>query len=140
MTEFAEASEALTHSRAMEEAVRRQSRWYVRYLIVYGVAQLALVPAVLLWHGPMAVGVSTTLFALCVTGLSFYAAKQRSVRRGFGLRHGLIIASWGVLYAATLAIGPRVAPDSVPFAIAAALCCGVPMAVGVRLELRGAAS
>ncbi|MFG2334455.1 hypothetical protein ACGFMM_33310 [Streptomyces sp. NPDC048604] len=140
MAEFADAAEALTRSRAMEEKVRGRSRWYVRYLVVYGLAQAVLVPAVLLWHGPVAVAVSTTLFALCIAGLSAFAARQRAVRRGFGTRHVLIIVSWGVLYAAALLIGPQVARDSVPFAIGAALCCAVPIAVGVRLELRDGAA
>lgn len=140
MSEYADAAEALTRSGAMEDAVRRQSRWYLRYLIVYGVAQTALVLTVLLWHGPVAVGVGTALFALCVGGLSAYAGRQRAVRRRFGLRHGLIIASWGVLYAATLVLGPMVAPDSVPFAVGAALCCALPVAVGVGLELRDGAT
>ncbi|MEU6880025.1 hypothetical protein [Streptomyces sp. NPDC046712] len=136
MSGYTDAAQALHRSRAMEDAVRRRSGWYRRYLLVFGATQLALVPTVLLWRSPLVVAVSMTLYALVVAGLSAYAARQRAVRRGFGLRHGLVIGTWGALYAAALVLGLNVWSGSVPFAVVAAVGCALPPAVGAWLETR----
>ncbi|MFE5483132.1 hypothetical protein [Streptomyces sp. NPDC056527] len=136
MSTHTDAAQALHRSRAMEDAVRKRSGWYGRYLLVFAATQLALVPTILLWRSPLVVAVSMTLYALVVAGLSVYAARQRAVRRSFGLRHGLVIGTWGALYAAALVLGLNVWADSVPFAVVAALGCALPPAAGAWLETR----
>ncbi|MFF1558471.1 hypothetical protein [Streptomyces sp. NPDC058279] len=127
---------ALGRAAAAERAALLGSDWYARYLAVFGGSQLLMVPSALLWHGPVAAAVFTVVQVLLVGGLSLYAARQRAVRRGFGVRHGVIIGSWGVCFAATLVIGLTVFPGSAAFAAVGAVACALPPAVGVRLELR----
>ncbi|MEU6890716.1 hypothetical protein ABZ934_02765 [Streptomyces sp. NPDC046557] len=128
--------DALGRAAAAERAALRGSDWYARYLAVFGGSQLLVVPSALLWHGRVAAAVFTVAQVLLVGGLSVYAVRQRVVRRGFGVRHGLIIGTWGVFFAATLIVGLTVFPGSAAFAAVGAVACALPPTVGVRLELR----
>lgn len=127
---------ALGRAAALEKAALRRSDWYGRYLAVFGAAQLFLVPTALLWRGPAAGAVFAMAQALIVGGLSLYATRQRVVRRGFGIRHGLVIGTWGLLFAATVLLGVNVFTGNVAFAAAGAVACALPAAVGAVLELR----
>ncbi|MFE1409427.1 hypothetical protein ACIGFK_16505 [Streptomyces sp. NPDC085524] len=131
------AAGALGRAVELEKAALRRSGWYGRYLAVFGAGQLFLVPMALLWRGPAAGAAFAVAQALIVGGLSLYAARQRVMRRGFGLRHGVIIGTWGVLFAATVVLGANVFTGNVAFAAAGALVCALPAAIGARLELRG---
>ena len=136
MSETGEATEALGTLVRMEAAARRKSGWYGRYLLAFAMAQPALLPAVLLWHDPLALGVSMTVFMLFVAALSIYATRQRAVRRGFGARHLAVMGSWGTAYTAALLLGSTVFMDDVGFAVAATFTCTLPMAIGAWLERR----
>ncbi|MFH8405737.1 hypothetical protein ACH4FX_13310 [Streptomyces sp. NPDC018019] len=120
----------------MERAARLRSGWYARYLWTYAAGQLVLVPIALLWHGTVAATVFALVNTCLVTGLTVYAARQRSVRRGFGARHGALMACWGVLYSAVLLLGNLAFADSRVFAAVAAVACALPLAVGAWLETR----
>ncbi|MCX5196668.1 hypothetical protein OOK31_22710 [Streptomyces sp. NBC_00249] len=138
MSDSAEAAGVLGRAAALERAARAGSGWYGRYLGVFAVGQLVLVPMALLWHGPAAAAVFAVVNTAMVTGLSVYAARQRVIRRGFGLRHGLVIGVWAVAFAAAVVLGSTVFTDHVGFAAVAALVCALPAALGARSELRGA--
>ncbi|MFJ8011389.1 hypothetical protein [Streptomyces sp. NPDC096339] len=127
---------ALGRAAELERAALRRSDWYGRYLAVFGGSQLFMVPMALLWRGPVAGAVFAVAQALIVGGLSVYAARQRVMRRGFGLRHGVIIGTWGLLFAATVVLGVNVFTGDAAFAAAGALVCALPAAIGARLELR----
>lgn len=127
---------SLDRAAALERASLRGSDWYARYLAVFGGGQLLLVPSALLWHGPVAAAVFAVTQTLLVGGLSLYAARQQAVRRGFGVRHGLIIGAWGLLFGATLIVGLQVFPGSAAFAAGGAAVCALPSAIGAWLELR----
>ncbi|MFD7668372.1 hypothetical protein [Streptomyces sp. NPDC059788] len=127
---------ALERAAAVEKAARARSGWYARYLWGFAAGQLVLVPAALLWHGPVAALVVASANAALVAGLSVYAARQRIVRRGFAARHGVLIGSWGALYIAALLLGSLAFPGSRVFAATAASACALPLAVGAVLEWR----
>ncbi|MFD7838545.1 hypothetical protein [Streptomyces sp. NPDC059761] len=127
---------ALGQAAALEKAARRRSGWYARYLTVFGGSQLLLVPAALLWHGFAAASTLAVAQVLLVGGLSAYAARQPVVRRGFGVRHGVIVGTWGLVFAGTVALGSTLFADSVPFTAVGALACALPLAVGAGLEQR----
>lgn len=139
MSEHTKAAEALGRIARMEDASRRQGGWYTRYLLVFGATQLFLVPAVLLGQGTVVAAVALCLYVVAIAGLSLYAARQRAVRRGFGLRHGLAIGTWAVVYGAAVVLGGTVFVDSVPFTVVATVCCVLPLAATVVLERRGSA-
>ncbi|ARZ69658.1 hypothetical protein M1P56_02175 [Streptomyces sp. HU2014] len=133
MSEVADAMGALGRAAAVERAARDGSGWYARYLRVFAASQLVLVPMALLWHGATSAMVYAAANALLVTGLSVYAARQRVVRRGFGVKHGLVVGAWAVTFGLVVALGTTVFKDSLPFAAAAALACAL---MGARLETR----
>ncbi|MFJ2744590.1 hypothetical protein ACIO3O_33615 [Streptomyces sp. NPDC087440] len=137
MSEYTDAVAALRRAEQMEGDARRGSNWYARYLLVFGIAQFGFIPLVVLWHGALATGVTMGAYAMMIVLLSVYAARQRTARRNFGLRHGLLIAAWSLLYAATIVLHSRDGwPDSVPLAVGGALACALPLLVGAALELR----
>ncbi|MFJ3964339.1 hypothetical protein [Streptomyces sp. NPDC090036] len=137
--ETAKAVGALGRAAGAEKAARRRSGWYARYLWAYAAGQLVLVPVAVLWHGPVSGVVFAVTNALLVTGLSVYAARQRVVRRRFGVKHGVVMASWAVVFALTITVGVAAFGHGVPFAVAGALACALPLAVGAWTETRGAA-
>ncbi|MBW5485927.1 hypothetical protein [Streptomyces bambusae] len=128
--------DALGRASAAEKAARRGSGWYGRYLTAFAAGQLVLVPTALLWHGPLAGATFAVAQALLVGALSVYAARQRVVRRGSGVRHLVIVGVWGAVFALSVVLGTTVLTDSPGFAAAAALACAAPAAVGAWLERR----
>ncbi|CAM5309641.1 hypothetical protein GCM10010329_60010 [Streptomyces spiroverticillatus] len=140
MSEYADAVAALRKAERVEGAARHGSSWYARYLLVFGTAQFAFIPLVVLWHGALATAVTMSVFAVMVVLLSVYAARQRTARRHFGLRHGLTIGAWTLLYTATIVLHGRDGwQDSVPLAVGGAVACALPLLVGAVFELRSAA-
>ncbi|MFJ1867320.1 hypothetical protein ACIOD1_22145 [Streptomyces sp. NPDC088097] len=138
MSDYAGAKEALARSAGLEHTARARSGWYARYLWVFAAGQLVLVPLALLWHGPAQAIAFAVLNAALVGGLSVYAARQRVVRRGFGLKHGLVIGTWGALFGVGVGLGTTVFADRTGFAVAAAVACALPPAIGALSETRRA--
>ncbi|MFG2486743.1 MULTISPECIES: hypothetical protein [Streptomyces] len=138
MEETAKAVGALGRAAGLEQAARQRSGWYARYLWAFAAGQLVLVPIAVLWRGPVSGVVFAVTNALLVTGLSVYAARQRVVRRGFGVKHGVLVGSWAVVFALSITLGTAAFGHGVAFAAVAALACALPPAVGAWTETRGA--
>ncbi|MER6255930.1 hypothetical protein ABT224_31725 [Streptomyces sp. NPDC001584] len=138
MQDAAKAVGALGRAAGQEQAARRRSGWYARYLWAFAAGQLVLVPIAVLWRGPVSAAVFAVTNALLVTGLSVYAARQRVVRRGFGVKHGVLVGSWAAVFALSITLGTAAFGHGVPFAAAAALACALPPAVGAWTETRDA--
>lgn len=136
MTEHTHAAEALGTAYRVEAAARRHSGWYSWYLLAFAAAQAPMVPAVLLWRGPSAVGTSTALFILVVMALSAYAHRQKAVRRGFGVLHLVVMVAWAALFTTTMTLGTTVFVGSVGFTVAAVIACALPMVLGAWREWR----
>ncbi|MBF6048523.1 hypothetical protein GO001_25505 [Streptomyces sp. NRRL B-1677] len=136
MRRFADAEVALRRAADVEKAARERSGWHARYLWAFAAGQLVLVPVAVLWHGfasAVAFGLGNTFF---VTGLSLYAARQRVVRRGFGVKHGLVVGTWAVVFVLSVTLGSSAFGSSPAFAVVAALMCALPLATGAWLEMR----
>jgi hypothetical protein len=136
MSEVDDAVGTLGRVGDLERKTRVRSGWYARYLWTFAAGQLVLVPMALLWHGLTEALVFALTNTLLVTALSVYAARQPVVRRGFGIKHGLMMGSWGVTYALGIALGTTAFVDSQAFAAAAAAACALPLATGAWLEAR----
>ncbi|MFI5542399.1 hypothetical protein ACIA6E_01365 [Streptomyces sp. NPDC051815] len=134
MHEQAAAAASLKDLARIEGTVRGHSGWYVAYLWLFAAWQLALVPAVLLWHGPVGTLVSTAANALVVAGLSVFATRRPVVPRGHGSLHLRVIGAWAVAYILALVLGYAFFRDGVAFAAVAALVCALPPAAAA---LRG---
>ncbi|MEU9416114.1 hypothetical protein [Streptomyces sp. NPDC048272] len=125
-----------TEAKRMEAAALLSSGWYARYLWVFAAGQLVLVPMSQLWHGAAQAVAFAVVNVLLVGGLSVYAARQRVVRRGFGVKHGLVIGVWSVVFAATVVLGGGVFRDDLVFTLVAAVACALPPVVGAVTERR----
>lgn len=136
MSEQADAVASLKGIARIEASVRGRSGWYVGYLWLFAAWQLALVPAVLMWHGRTGTLVSTLANAVVVMGLSVFATRQPVVPRGYGGRHLRVIGAWAVAYVLTLVLGLTVFLDSVAFAAVTAVVCALPAAVAAWRETR----
>jgi TM2 domain-containing membrane protein YozV len=138
MREQADAAASLKGIARIEAGARGRGGWYGAYLWTFAGWQLALVPVVLLWHGPAGTLVGTLANALVVMGLSVFATRQPVVPRGFGGTHLRVIGAWALAYVLTLAVGYTAFRDSVTFAAVAALACALPGAVAAWRETRAA--
>ncbi|MER6449839.1 hypothetical protein DEJ51_08090 [Streptomyces venezuelae] len=139
MQDAAKAVGALGQAAGLERAARLRSGWYARYLWVFAAGQLVLVPMAVMWHGPVSAVTFAVTNALLVTGLSVYAMRQRVMRRGFGVKHGVMMATWTTAFSLSITVGTEAFGHGAAFAAAAALACALPPAVGAWTEMRSAA-
>lgn len=128
------AGAALTRAETLQRRVRRRSRWYVRYLQIYGAG--AFVATLLLGLGPRGVAASVAVWGAVVAALSAYAVRQPVSRHGFTRRHAMIIASWAVLYAAVLMPGVLWFEGELLWWLPGAVVVSLPAFLGARLEGR----
>ncbi|MEU4539148.1 hypothetical protein AB0G15_30270 [Streptosporangium sp. NPDC023825] len=129
-------TEALARARELDALVRNRSRWYSQYLVLFGVATLVMVPVLGFASGVLAVAVSTTLWMAFVAALIVYAARQPVSRHGYGARHGVIMAAWGVLYLGVLLCGVVWFPGEPAWWLPGAVLVSLPPFAGAYLEAR----
>ncbi|MEU4408716.1 hypothetical protein AB0F88_29725 [Streptosporangium sp. NPDC023963] len=129
-------TEALARARELDALVRNRSRWYSRYLLLFGVATLVMVPALGFASGVLAVAVSTTIWMAFVAALIVYAARQPVNPRGYGVRHIVIMATWGVLYLGVLLCGVVWFFGEPAWWLPGAVLVSLPPFVGAYLEAR----
>lgn len=85
------------------------ARWYVRYLVIYGVASFVLAASfAVIPDSRLATLVTMPFWLVIVVGLSVWAARQRTAVRGFGWLHGTVIGVWAAVWAATIGLGTTV--------------------------------
>ncbi|MFF2813493.1 hypothetical protein ACFVT2_41300 [Streptomyces sp. NPDC058000] len=138
MGEFAasDAAAALAQAEALGARVRKSTKWYVRYQVLYGCAAGLLVLLIGLVKAPYGTVIGGVLWAAVVSGLSVYAARQRVARRGFGVRHGILIGTWGLLYAAVLVPGVMFFQGVAAWWVPGAVVVALPGLIGGYLEAR----
>ncbi|WP_336054087.1 hypothetical protein [Streptomyces sp. CA2R101] len=138
MAEYAsqEAAAALARARKLSSTVRDGTRWYVGYQVIYGCASAVLVLCIGLLGRPYGLAIGVGFWCVTIAGLSVYAARQRVARRGFGRRHGIMIASWGLLYGAVLFPGTMWFPGALAWWVPGALVVALPGLIGAYLEAR----
>ncbi|MFK0293387.1 hypothetical protein ACIQU6_23310 [Streptomyces sp. NPDC090442] len=138
MGEYAsnDAAAALARATQLGSTVREGTRWYVRYQYVYGAAAGLAVLAIGLWKAPYGVAVGTGFWVAMVAWLSVYAARQPVARQGFGIRHGIMIGTWALLYAAVLTLGVIFFPGVAAWWVPGAVVVALPGLIGGYLEAR----
>jgi hypothetical protein len=134
MPDPTDASAALAQAEALQDEVHRRSRWYVRYLRLYGVA--AFLMTLPLGFGKGWVIASLALWGAVIAVLSVYAVRQPVSRHGFGRRHGLVIGTWAVLYVAVLMPGVIWFEGELAWWLPGAVLVSLPALVGAHLEGR----
>ena len=108
--EQTDADTQLTTARRLAAtSSRTAARWYVGYLVVYGIASFALASVFAFVDDTrLAALVTIPFWLVIVVGLSVWAARQRAAVRGFGVTHGVVIGVWAAAWAATVGLGTTV--------------------------------
>ncbi len=130
-----EAHEALDRAGQLDMSVRRRSRWYGYWLLIFGAGMLGAM-VTFGFGGLLSVVAAATMIGVLVAGLTTYQARQRVTPHGYGRRHGTIMASWGVLYAVALIIGLTWFQGELAWWLPVAVIVPLPFFVGAAVELR----
>lgn len=138
MGEYAsrDAAAALARVQELDSTVRKSSKWYVRYQVLYGCAAAVMVLSIGLLPPPYGVAIGTGFWMATVAGLSFYAVRQRVSRRGFGRRHIGMIMVWALLYLAVLFPGVMWHQGAASWWVPGAVVVALPGLIGGYLEAR----
>jgi hypothetical protein len=136
MSEFADATEALRRAERVESAAWQGSNWYLRILLIFGLAQLVIAPSVVLLEHPASTFVPVGVNTAAVVAMSVYSARQRTLRKGFGVRHSLVIGGWAIAFILTALLGTNALHANVLFAAGATAACVLPFALGTWFEIR----
>ena len=131
-----DAQARLDDADRLQEAVRRRAKWYVRYLVAFGVATIVAVTAAGFVNGP----VSGTVFALVwgafVVGVSVWGARFGASRRGFQRTHLTWLACWLALYMVVLFGGLAWFPHQLAWFLPGGVVTSLPCFVTAYLEAR----
>ncbi|TNY37871.1 hypothetical protein EIO00_06400 [Thermomonospora catenispora] len=129
-----DARAALARARALQERVRHRSRWYARFLWLFGAG--SFVTTLLLAFGTPVRLVAAGLWGALVIGLSVYAVRQPVARHGFGVRHGVVIGVWATVYAVVVTVGVTAFDGDLRWWLPGAVAVALPALIGARLEGR----
>jgi hypothetical protein len=131
-----DATTALAQAEALQAAVNRQSRWYARYLMIYGTASFVLM--LILGLAPRDIGemIAWTFWGVVLSVLIIYTRRQPVARRGLRRRNGVIVAIWVVLYFLVFIPGTHWFQGDITWRLPGALVVALPAFVGAYLEAR----
>ncbi|MFE1176999.1 hypothetical protein [Streptomyces sp. NPDC058773] len=138
MAEYAshDAAAALARAQELGSTVRKGTKWYVRYQVIYGCAAAFMVLATGLLPTPHGVAIGTGVWVAAIVGLSVFAARQRVARRGFGRWHAVLITVWTALSIAVLLPGSLWYQGAVWWWVPGAVVVALPGLIGGYLEAR----
>jgi hypothetical protein len=100
-----DAAAQLARADRLGAEARRGGRWYVRYLLVFGIASFAIAAVCAFADGLTAAVVVTPLWIVFVIGISVWAATRNVGLRGFGSLHGMVMVAWTLAWTATVLVG-----------------------------------
>lgn len=132
----ASAATQLSQAERLAAKARREARWYVRYLVAFGIASFGLACVFAFVGGLTAVAVTTPLWVLFVVGLSVWAARHPVTLRGYGGLHLAIMGSWGVIWLVTVFVGTSRFPYAWPWWFGAGLAMAAVALCGAGVALR----
>ncbi|MEV0371010.1 hypothetical protein AB0I10_14430 [Streptomyces sp. NPDC050636] len=138
MSDYAskDAAAALARAQELGSTVRNGSKWHIRYQVIYGCAAAVTVLAIGLLSHPYGLAVGMGIWALALTGLSVYAARQPVARRGSTRRLNGLIVVWGLLHVAVLSPGLIWFEGVAAWWVPGALVVALPSVIGGYLEAR----
>lgn len=132
----AAAQARLADADRVREAVRRQSKWYVRYLIAYGIATIGAVIAAGFISGPVSAVAFAVVWTTFVAITSIWGNRFGATRRGFARTHMTWLAAWIVLYMAALFGGLAWFPHQLAWYLPAGIVASFPAFITAYLEAR----
>lgn len=132
-----DAANALARAEDLDAAVRRESRWYVRYLVAFGIATVPAVTWAGFISGPRSAVAFTVVWVGFVVGISvLYAGRQRVARRGYARLHFTWLAGWLAAYCAVLFPGVAWFHGELAWWLPGAVVVSLPCFVAAYLEAR----
>ncbi|MEV0700173.1 hypothetical protein AB0I53_20005 [Saccharopolyspora sp. NPDC050389] len=106
-----DAAAQLARADRLGAEARRGGRWYVRYLVVFGIASFAMAAAFAFVDSSTAVIVTMPLWIAFVVGISVWSATRKVGLRGFGSLHGMVMLAWTLAWITTVVVGGNWMPD-----------------------------
>lgn len=130
MDSSTDARAALGEAERVRQTVNDSSKWYARYLTIFGIGTGIAVATIGIIRGPVSASLWALLWAAFVTGISLWALRQPVQARGIGLVHGITLTAMLVLYSPVLALGVTLLDHVWWWYAAAAPAVALPLFVG----------
>jgi drug/metabolite transporter (DMT)-like permease len=127
---------ALAHADRLGRRVTDRSRWYGRFLAVFGVAVMVITPLWGLLTGGTAAVVLNIAWVVFIIVISGYARRQPVAGRGMGRRYVLVIGAWAAIYAVVLGCGFALFPHNPAWWIPSGVAAAAPFYLGAYREHR----
>jgi len=138
MSEFTpdDAQSRLADADRVQEAVRRRTKWYVRYLVAFGIATIIAVTAAGFVRGPVSGAVFAVVWGAFVVAASVWGNRFGATRRGFQRTHLTWLAVWLALYMVVLFGGIAWFPHQLAWFLPGGVVTSLPCFVTAFLEAR----
>jgi hypothetical protein len=131
-----EAASALEHAEQLSSKARRAARWYVVFLILFGLASAAMAASFSL-VGSARGSLTVTLTFLAVTFVLLgWGQRQSTTLVGMGRIHLAVMLSWGGLWAVTVLVGSFVFPGEPGWWVSGGIAMAAPCLVGSYVTQR----
>lgn len=127
---------ALAHADRLGRRVTDRSRWYGRFLAIFGAGVMVITPLWGLLTGGTAAVVLNIAWVAFIIVITVYARRQPVAGRGMGRRYLLIIGSWAVIYAVVLVAGFALFLHNPAWWVPGGLAAAAPFFVGAYREHR----
>ncbi|MQA85285.1 MAG: hypothetical protein GEV03_11825 [Streptosporangiales bacterium] len=130
------AADALTWADRFDDLVRRRSRWYVRFLLVFGFVALVGTAVPGLVSSGWAGAVFAAVFGSFGVATALAARREPAATHGYLLRHAVILTVWTILFLTVVSVGVVVFPEEPGWWLPGAVAASLPFFVGAYLETR----
>ena len=131
-----EATQALQQAAHLQGRARSASRWYTRYLVVYGVVSFVFASLFGVVGNRWGAAVLTPLWAVFVALLSAWSFRKKTAILGFGRLHGIVIGAWAVLWGITVLVGSNRYQGQLGWWVAGGAAMALPCFVGAVVAHR----
>jgi len=137
MTEFTpdDAQARLADADRLQAAVEHRAKWYVRYLVAFGIATIAAVTAAGYVNGPVSAVVFAVVWGAFVISASVWGSRFGATRRGFARTHLTWLACWLGLYLVVLFGGIAWFPHQLAWFLPGGVVTALPCFVTAYLEV-----
>lgn len=124
----------LAQADRIQHTVRRQAKWYARYLTIFGIVTIPVVTWAGFLTGPLMAGMFTVVWGGFVVGISVWGNRFGVTRRGFQRTHFTWLASWFAVYCAVLFPGMAWFPGELAWWLPGGILTSIPCFVTAYRE------
>jgi hypothetical protein len=131
-----EAVTALAQAEHLSGRSRAAGRWYARYLVLFGLAGIALAVGVGRFNGWPGTLIVTGLYLGFVAVITVWAVTRPAVMAGMGRLHGMAVGGSMALWGMTVGLGTTLFRDQPGWWLAGGLAMAVPAFIGAAIAFR----